>query len=117
MLVLLLAVLFLTARATVVVSGAPVRPPGHGCGKAVEDAFYRKVGNFAVVIYSLWHDISPAPVLECVVSASTRRARGNAVDYLLVLRVAGLGTCEVLVWGVSGEGSRDWKLKYFKPVA
>uniref|UniRef100_A0ACD5ZTS1 Uncharacterized protein n=1 Tax=Avena sativa TaxID=4498 RepID=A0ACD5ZTS1_AVESA len=73
--------------------------------------------HFAVVIYSLWHDISPVPVLECVVSATTRPARGNAVDYLLVLRVAGLGTCEALVWGVRGEGSQDWKLKYFKQVA
>jgi hypothetical protein len=117
--VLLLGALLLTARATMVVSGAPARLPGHGCGKGktVEDAFYHEVGHFAVVIYSLWHKITPEPALECVVSASRRPARGRAVDYLLVLRVAGLGTCEVLVWGIPGVGSQDWKLKYFKPVA
>ena len=80
-------------------------------------AFYHKVGNFAVVIYSLWNHIKPVPVLECVVSAATRPARGSAVYYLLVLRVAGLGTCKALVWGIPGEGSQDWKLKYFKTVA
>uniref|UniRef100_A0ACD5YAM8 Uncharacterized protein n=1 Tax=Avena sativa TaxID=4498 RepID=A0ACD5YAM8_AVESA len=117
---LVLVALLLTACGTVVVSARPPHPlpAEHGCAKAVEQgAFYHKVGYFAVVIYSLWHDISPVPVLECVVSATTRPARGNAVDYLLVLRVAGLGTCEALVWGVRGEGSQDWKLKYFKQVA
>uniref|UniRef100_A0ACD6AI83 Uncharacterized protein n=1 Tax=Avena sativa TaxID=4498 RepID=A0ACD6AI83_AVESA len=117
----LVALLLTASAATVVVSagGAPRPLPEHGCAKAVAEqgAFYHKVGYFAVVIYSLWHDISPVPVLECVVSATTRPARGNAVDYLLVLRVAGLGTCEALVWGVRGEGSQDWKLKYFKQVA
>ena len=67
---------------------------------------------------AVWHGIEPVPRLERVVSASTRPAEGGGVDYLLVLRVAPpLGTCQALVWGVPGEGSQDWKLKYFEPVA
>ena len=89
--------------------GAPVPEGG---------AFYWKVGRFAVMVHSMWQGIKPVPRLERVVSASTRPAEGGGVDYLLVLRVAPpLGTCRVLVWGVPGEGSQDWKLKYFEPVA
>ncbi|CAN6299516.1 unnamed protein product [Urochloa humidicola] len=98
------------------------RGGGHGhpaAAPATEgDAFYRQVGRFAVMVHSMWHGIKPVPKLERVVSASTRPAGGGAVDYLLVLRVAPpLGTCRALVWGVPGEGSQDWKLKYFEPVA
>jgi len=89
--------------------GAPVPEGG---------AFYWKVGRFAVMVHSMWQGIKPVPRLERVVSASTRPAEGGGVDYLLVLRVAPpLGTCQALVWGVPGEGSQDWKLKYFEPVA
>ncbi|KAJ1257055.1 hypothetical protein BS78_K230100 [Paspalum vaginatum] len=81
-----------------------------------DDAFYHKVGKFAVWVYSMWHEIKPVPELEEVLSASTRPAEGGAVDYVLVLRVARLGTCRALVWGVPSEGSQDWKLKYFEPA-
>lgn len=93
---------------------------GHGGGSSAgaddSDAFYQKVGTFAVWVYSLWNDIKPVPKLESVLSASTRPAEGGAMEYLLVLRVAGLGKFRALVWGVPTEGSEDWKLKYFKPV-
>ncbi|CAN6283139.1 unnamed protein product [Urochloa humidicola] len=91
----------------------------HHAAPAMEgDAFYLQVGRFAVMVHSMWHGIKPVPKLERVVSASMRPAGGGGVDYLLVLRVAPpLGTCRVLVWGVPGEGSQDWKLKYFEPVA
>ncbi|CAN6288267.1 unnamed protein product [Urochloa humidicola] len=91
---------------------------GHHAAPAMEgDAFYLQVGRFAVMVHSMWNGIKPVPKLERVVSASTRPAGGGAVDYLLVLRVAPpLGTCRALVWGVPGEGSQDWKLKYFEPV-
>lgn len=81
-------------------------------------AFYLKVGRFAVMVHSFWNGIKPVPKVERVESASTRPAEGGGVDYLLVLRVAPpLGKCQALVWGVPGEGSQDWKLKYFEPVA
>ena len=91
---------------------------GHAAPEPDGGAFYWKVGRFAVMVHSMWHGIEPVPRLERVVSASTRPAAGGGVDYLLVLRVAPpLGTCQALVWGVPGEGSQDWKLKYFEPVA
>jgi len=90
---------------------------GHGGSAAADsDAFYQKVGTFAVWVYSLWNDIKPVPKLESVLSASTRPAEGSAMEYLLVLRVAGLGKFRALVWGVTTEGSEDWKLKYFEPM-
>lgn len=119
---LLVVPLLLAARvsaAAAEASGAPhqARRGAGGAQTVEDDAFYRKVGNFAVVVYCLWHGISPVLAVECVVSASTTRPApgdGRGVDYLLVLRVAGLGTCRALVWGVPGEGSQDWKLKYFE---
>ncbi|KAL6883348.1 hypothetical protein ACP4OV_010762 [Aristida adscensionis] len=96
---------------------------GHGGGAGVsgeqgEEELYRKVARFAVWVYCLHHGIRPEPALERVESATTRRAERGGVEYLLVLRVAPpLGTCRALVWGVPGEGSRDWKLKYFQPAA
>jgi hypothetical protein len=91
---------------------------GHAAAEREAPAFYLKVGKFAVWIYSLHHGISPVPKLERVVSAATRPDRsGRGVEYLLVLRVARLGTCEALVWGVPGEDSHEWKLKDFKPAA
>ncbi|KAG0549633.1 hypothetical protein BDA96_01G271700 [Sorghum bicolor] len=92
---------------------------GHGGSAAADsDAFCRKVATFAVFVYSLWNDINPVPKLEKVLSASTRPAEGSAsaMEYHLVLRVAGLGTFRALVWGVPTQGSEDWKLKYFEPV-
>lgn len=91
---------------------------GHGGSAAADsdDAFYQKVGTFAVWVYSLWNDIKPVPKLERVLSASARPAEGRAMEYQLVLRVAGLGTFRALVWGVPAEESEDWKLKYFEPV-
>ncbi|RCV42939.1 hypothetical protein SEVIR_9G258200v4 [Setaria viridis] len=91
---------------------------GHHAAPGAEgDAFYLKVGRFAVMVHSMWHGIKPVPRLERVVSASTRPAAGGGVDYLLVLRVAPpLGTCRALVWGVPGEGSKNWKLKYLESV-
>lgn len=114
--------LLLAARVSAAAAKASGAPHQAGCsaggGQAAEDdEFCGKVGKFAVVVYSLWHDISPVPVLERVVSASATRPAlgdGRGVEYLLVLRVAGLGTCRALVWGVPGEGSQDWKLKYFE---
>ena len=114
--VLLVVPLLLAARAS---GGAPPSLRSDAAAVAVEGgAFYWKVGRFAVMVHSMWHGIEPVPWLERVVSASTRPAAGGGVDYLLVLRVAPpLGTCQALVWGVPGEGSQDWKLKYFEPVA
>ncbi|RLN17472.1 hypothetical protein C2845_PM02G15040 [Panicum miliaceum] len=91
---------------------------GHAAAPEPEGgAFFWRVGRFAVMVHSMWHGIKPVPRLERVVSASTRPAEGGGVDYLLVLRVAPpLGTCRALVWGVPGEGSQDWKLKYFEPI-
>jgi hypothetical protein len=95
-------------------------PGGQHAAAAEGDEFYWKVGKFAVWVYCLHQGIKPVMELQRVVSASTRPARnGHGVDYLLVLRVAGLGTCEALVWGVPGEGSPEhvWKLKDFKSEA
>jgi len=113
--VLLVVPLLLAARTS---GGAPPSLRSDAAAVAVEGgAFYWKVGRFAVMVHSMWQGIKPVPRLERVVSASTRPAEGGGVDYLLVLRVAPpLGTCRVLVWGVPGEGSQDWKLKYFELV-
>ncbi|KAL6641181.1 hypothetical protein ACP70R_019362 [Stipagrostis hirtigluma subsp. patula] len=92
------------------------RGHGHGRGRGEEEEYW-KVGKFAVWVFSLHSGISPVPALERVESASTRRAAGGGVEYHLVLRVARLGRCRALVWGVPGEGSQDWKLKDFQPAA
>lgn len=106
----------LAATATVAADEHPHHGGGHHAA-AERDEFYWKVGKFAVWIYCLHTGISPVLELELVVSASTRPARnGHGVEYLMVLRVARLGTCEALVWGVPGEGSHDWKLKDFKQL-
>ncbi|RLN41732.1 hypothetical protein C2845_PM01G44260 [Panicum miliaceum] len=110
------------AAAAAVAVAVVERREHHGGHAAAPDpeggAFFWRVGRFAVMVHSMWHEIKPVPRLERVVSASTRPAEGGGVDYLLVLRVAPpLGTCRALVWGVPGEGSQDWKLKYFEPVA
>jgi hypothetical protein len=120
---LVLLLLFAAGAPSLGVAAVPVHQrqgtadDGHGGSAAANsDAFYQKVGTFAVWVYSLWNDIKPVPKLESVLSASTRPAEGSAMEYLLVLRVAGLGTFRALVWGVPAEGSEDWKLKYFEPV-